>query len=106
MSPHSAGTASLYSFIIYDYPFSTTSENAVNKRMIERRISSRLRRKKIYADRLKFCKTTVFVMLQPDNHVIFYTFISATSSETPLASIMGFTTFSMNSSTCWGHLPM
>gem|GEM_PF-1491683 len=42
----------------YDYPFSTSAENAVNKRIIERP----------YANHLNFCKTAVFVVRQRDNH--------------------------------------
>ena len=54
----------------YDYPFSTPTKNAVNKRIIERCIFfPRLWRGKIYAKNLKFCIAAVFVVCQRDNHI-------------------------------------
>ena len=58
--------------IFYDYPFSTPTKNAVNKRIIEHHISSpTCGGGKIYAKNLKFCIAAVFVVCQRDNHNIF-----------------------------------
>ena len=43
----------------YDYPFSTPTKNAVNKRIIEAP----------NAKNLKFCIAAVFVVCQRDNHI-------------------------------------
>ena len=59
----------LYNYF-YDYPFSTPTKNAVNKRIIERHISSpTCGGGKIYAKNLKFCIAAVFVVCQRDNHI-------------------------------------
>ena len=49
-------TVGMPGILEYDYPFSTPTKNAVNK--------------KIYAKNLKFCIAAVFVVCQRDNHIL------------------------------------
>ncbi|EGC01095.1 hypothetical protein CUS_5389 [Ruminococcus albus 8] len=56
--------------MLYDYPFSTPTKNAVNKRIIERCISfPDCGGGKIYAKNPKFCIAAVFVVCQRENHI-------------------------------------
>jgi len=56
--------------MLYDYPFSTPTKNAVNKRIIERCISfPACGGGKIYAKNPKFYIAAVFVVCQRENHI-------------------------------------